>query len=212
MEDRLGSLVGRTVQVEQPCLGRPHQKPETFRVTNVIGLMGILEPIDAWSITNLRPGVPLALYVEGSDPVSRIDAVIVEPPAGRQVVQVRLPKLPERREVVRHAVSFPATIQVIGAAAREEHPELSATVVDLSLGGVRLATSEPIPAGERAFVSLAIPGEVPVLAIADVAGEPFVVGGRHHVRLAFSMIGDDERGRLVRHLSGGAVSFTPVWG
>ena len=101
--------------------------------------------------------------------------------------------------------------------AYETATEKAKAVVDLSPGGVRVATDERIPPGERAFVSLEIPGEVPVLAIADVVGEPFVVGGRHHVRLTFSMIGDDERGRLVRHLANGpnrngTVSYANSWG
>ena len=206
MEDRLHSLVGRIVHVEQPRLGRAPQPPEAFRIIDVLGLTGVLEPLSPTTTTRLRPGMPLALHLEGDEAGSSLDAVVVEAPPGRDVLQVRLPRLPERREVARQPASFAATIQVIGTAGRE-HPEQAATVVDLSAAGVRLTTAGPIPAGEHAFVSVALPGEVPVLAIADVVGDPFIVGGRHHIRMAFSMIGDDDRGRLVRHLSGGPVSF-----
>jgi len=206
MEDRLHSLVGRIVHVEQPRLGRTPQPPEPFRILDVIGLTGVLEPLNPTTTTKLRPGMPLALHMD-DEAGSRLDAVVVEAPPGRDVLQVRLPRLPERREIARQTASFPATIQVIGTGAGQDHPEQAATVVDLSAAGVRLATAAPIPAGDRAFVSVALPGEVPVLAIADVVGDPFIVGGRHHVRMAFSMIGDDDRGRLVRHLSGGPVSF-----
>jgi hypothetical protein len=203
LDDRLAPLVGKVVTLHAPLLGGDPRPAPRLEITDFRGIYGVLVPVDGEPV-GLRPGLPVIIDFDPGDPVDRLECVVAEPPAESDDLLLRFPKLPERRTQSRHYENFEVSIQLIDETfAREIH----GMAVDVSAGGLRMRCDEPLRAGERLFISIAIPGDrEPAVAIAEVVADSRDVGhGGWEVRMRFCTIADDERGRLIRYIAGGVI-------
>jgi hypothetical protein len=202
LDDRLASLIGRVVTVHAPLLGGPPRPAPSMEIVEFRGIYGSLREVDGERV-ELRPGVPVVLRFGEFGPVDRLECVVAEPPADAAVLVLRFPKLPERRTQSRHYENFDVTIQLVDEAFARE---IAGMAVDVSAGGMRMRCEEPLGKGERVFVTIAIPGDLPALAIGEVVADSRDVGnGGWEVRMRFCTMADDEKGRLIRYVAGGVI-------
>jgi hypothetical protein len=200
VDDERQPLIGQIVELQTPLLG-PNTSPTLrFEIVEMYGLTALMRPVDP--ATPLpRAGMPLLVWFDQAEQLRRLEAIIIDgsPPPG--CVLVRLPKLPERRQHLRHSEKLRVSVQPIGDNAGEAW-NLPAVAVDLSVGGARVWVKEPVPGKQECFLVIGIPDQPPTLAIAEsVAESRPVEDGWHEVRFQFTTIADEERGRLTRYLT-----------
>ena len=202
LDDRLAPLIGKVVTLHAPLLGGPPHPPPKLEITQFRGIYGVMRPVDGEPV-ELRPGVPVVIKFAPGDPIDRLECVVAEPPAESDEVILRFPKLPERRTQSRHYENFDVTVQLVDEAFARE---IQGMAVDVSAGGLRMRCDEALRAGEHLFISIAIPGDIPALGIAEVVADARDVGnGGWEVRMRFCTMADDEKGRLIRYIAGGVI-------
>ncbi|MGH2687097.1 MAG: PilZ domain-containing protein [Actinomycetota bacterium] len=202
LDDRLAPLIGKVVTLHVPLMGGPPRPLPALEITQFRGIYGVLTPVDGEKV-ELRPGVPGVVRVKPGDPVDRLECVVAEQPSDSIDLVLRFPKLPERRTQSRYYENFEVTVQLVDETFAREIPGMA---VDVSAGGLRMRCDEQLSAGDRVFLSIGIPGDLPALAIAEVVADARDVGnGGWEVRVRFCTMADDEKGRLIRHVTGGII-------
>jgi len=202
LDDRLAPLIGKVVTLHAPLMGGPPSPARQLEITAFRGIYGVLTPVDGEKV-ELRPGVPVVIKFGPGDPVDRLECVVSDPPAESIELVLRFPKLPERRTQSRHYENFEVTVQLVDETFARE---IQGMAVDVSAGGLRMRCDEQLSEGERVFLSISIPGELPALAIAEVVADARDAGnGGWEVRMRFCTMADDEKGRLIRYIAGGVI-------
>ena len=202
LDDRLTPLIGKVVTLHAPLMGGPPRPAPQLEITHFRGIYGVLTPVDGEKV-ELRPGVPVVVKFAADAPFDRLECVVAEPPADSVELLLRFPKLPERRLQSRHYENFDVTLQLVDETFARE---ISGMAVDVSAGGLRMRCDEQMSQGDRAFISIALPNELPVLAIAEVVADARDVGNNGwEVRMRFCTMADDEKGRLIRYIAGGVI-------
>jgi hypothetical protein len=206
LDDRLAPLVGQTITAHAPLMGGPPRPIPRLRITEFRGIYGVLEPVAGdVELPEFRPGVPIIIEFDPGQPLDRLECVVAEPPAvaTEPMLLLRFPRLPERRKQARHYENFPVIVQPVDEAFGHE---IDAMAVDISAGGLRMRCDEPLRVGQRIFVTMRIPNDLPAIAIAEVVADPRDVGhGGWEIRMRFATIADEERGRLIRYVAGGVI-------
>ena len=200
MDDERQPLVGQIIELQTPMLGPSAGGGIRFEIVEMYGLTALMKPV-APSTPLPRAGMPVLVWFDKSEQLRRLEAIVVDgsPPPG--CVLVRLPKLPERRQHLRHEEKLRVSVQPIGESA-DESANLPGVAIDLSVGGCRVRVQEPVPGKQECFLVIGVPDQPPVLGIAESVAESRVVeDGWHEVRFQFTTIADEERGRLLRYLS-----------
>jgi hypothetical protein len=203
MQDRRHPLIGQVIVLQAPTLAGGTGSPQQFEVTEIRGLTAVLSPVGDVPAPVLRPGVPAVVSFGPEDDRRHLDGIVLEGPWDGDVVLVRLPKLPERRAHPRYEEHLGVEIQLIEDAPRPTTP-LAGKAMDVSAGGLRALVRKFLPAKQRAFVSIEVPEGQPVIGVAEVISDAIrAQEGGFEVRFKFTTMADEERGRMLRHLSGG---------
>jgi hypothetical protein len=151
----------------------------------------------------LRPGVPAVVSFGPEGDRRHLDGIVLEGPWDGDVVLVRLPKLPERRAHPRYEERLGVEVQLIDDTPRATTP-LAGKALDVSAGGLRVLMRKFLPAKQRAFVSIEVPEGQPVIGVAEIVSDAIrAQEGGFEVRFKFTTMADEERGRMLRYLSGG---------
>ena len=161
-------------------------------------------------------GIPLPVLAEGAPLrvilLERHDMYSIEAVAtrvGESSMRVELVSEAERvvrRQYVRIAVDVPVSALILNATSNEWAP-FHATVTDISAGGMALAANVIAPTGATVVISIAIPEELPVVAIARVLHTDEETRKVVHlatrgplVRLEYTIIREADRDRLMRFI------------
>ena len=161
-------------------------------------------------------GIPLPRIAEGArlrvilldrHDMYSIDAVASR--VGDTSMRVELVSEAERvvrRQYVRIAVDVPVSCLVLNPEANTWTP-FSANVTDISAGGMAMTASVIIPSGATVVISIAVPEELPVVAIARVLHADRetrkvvnLTARGPLVRLEYTSIREADRERLMRFI------------
>lgn len=183
--------VGQAVLVDAPPVVGWPREAQRLEVTDLRGLVVSLAPPP--SLPALPRSSPVAVSVPVGGTWHRLEGWVVATGAGG--LQVRLVPPPDRRQHRRHTSELDVELEVLGPPGAPSRIVAGRTL-DVSAGGLRARTAEPVPSEARAFVAIALPEGPPVLALGEVLG---LHGDEVHLR--FTTIADEERGRLVLYLS-----------
>jgi hypothetical protein len=197
-------LIGQVVLLQAPASGGASGVPQQFEVSDIRGLTAVLAPVGDEKAPVLRPGVPAVVNFGAPGDKRQLEGIVLEGPWDGDVVLVRLPKLPERRSHPRYEQDLPIDVQLLDEGPQEASV-LEGIAVDASAGGLRVHLRKFLPAKQRAFVTITLPEGQPVVSVAEVVADAFRLDdGGFEARFRFTTFADEERGRLLRHLSGGA--------
>ena len=203
MQDRRHPLIGQVIVLQAPTIAGGAGAPQQFEVTEIRGLTAVLSPVGDVPAPVLRPGVPAVVSFGPDGDRRHLDGIVLEGPWDGDVVLVRLPKLPERRAHPRYEERLSVEIQLIDESPRPSTP-LAGKAMDVSAGGLRALVRKFLAAKQRAFVSIEVPDGQPVIGVAEVVSDAVRAHeGGFEVRFKFTTMADEERGRMLRHLSGG---------
>ena len=113
---------------------------------------------------------------------------------GRRLVlsDVRDVEVIQRRRWPRRSLTMPISLVAVDAAVPAG---VVGETVDIGIGGARVHTVEPVPAGADPLVTLTLPDGEPLLLAARVVWADAAEDGWHY-RLAFCDLEDDDAARL----------------
>jgi hypothetical protein len=133
-------------------------------------------------------GVPATLTVERNQVVLESVVVSATPPDALTVV---LADGPDRRVYPRAPLRLAVELEPLSGPRRP----VEGLTSDVSLGGLKARTRDPLPVGERSFVVL---GEAPdqVMALAGVLECKVEPSGLYMIRLQFSLLSSGHEHRL----------------
>lgn len=152
-------------------------------------------------------GAPLRVIVLERHDMYSIAAIATR--VGESSMRVELIAEAERvvrRQYVRISVDVPVSALILNATSNEWAP-FGANVTDISAGGMALAADVIAPAGATVVISIAIPEELPVVAISRVLPTDEETRKVVHlstrgplVRLEYTIIREADRDRLMRFI------------
>jgi c-di-GMP-binding flagellar brake protein YcgR len=102
---------------------------------------------------------------------------------------------PSRRRTRRTATDFPATVIIPGGELI-----LPGTALDVSAGGIRVATSSDLPAGQKIALRFTLPrDDREVLAIGRIVLSYFEAQQKHYLHgVAFTQISPEDQARIAK--------------
>lgn len=197
--DRRRPQVGQLVTVRAPATGQEVVGPRPFEVTALRPFLVELAPHGERPAWTLVEGMPVLLLLPTDRAHVGVECLVQEQrPDG--TLLLRLAELVEQRRHPRHHGHVMVELDLLSRGGPDGL--VSAESVDISAAGLRVRTSRPLTVGQRMFVTLPLPGQAPVQAIADVVGDSSPApDGRFDTGLHFTTISEDTRGRLVLHLA-----------
>ena len=138
----------------------------------------------------IRVGTPcLVDYTNGARRLN-IDAIALSSGPGGVILQLHIA---DRRRSPRYGQPMTVTIEVPGTGLGV----IEGVAEDISLGGLRLRVPAHLPAGRRAFVSVAVADRDPILAAARILTCERTVGGlSHFARVEFTLVSAHDQARL----------------
>lgn len=191
MADNRELIPGQLVTVDVPNSVRHLLPVGGFRVT-AVDEKGVQLRADSPFADGIVAGTPVTVATSrGHRPM---EGLIVANMAPTKLV-VMLEALPERREHERAQLAVDGELQVIGEPGAFP---MRFTTTDVSEGGLGVRVMSAVRRGDRAFVTLDLPGN-PILAIGQVL-ECAATPTWYDVRLRFTSLADSHRLRLARLL------------
>ena len=131
------------------------------------------------------------------DALYRLEATALTIDDGLVELKVHAAERVQRRQTVRHRVAVPVSLASFDGPG--EFRTVTGETIDVGPGGCRVMTRTPFPAGVDPTVSIRLPGEAPVVALARIL-QAEVGRDRCEYRLVFADLAPDDAERL-NHLT-----------
>ncbi|HWW53924.1 MAG TPA: PilZ domain-containing protein [Acidimicrobiales bacterium] len=180
MVDRRLPQPGQAVTVNAPGIRFALRH---FRVVSANSLDLRIEADDI--LPHLPPVTPLVLTMLGHR--TRFEGAVIDR-LGETGLEVRLRPLPERRMGRRVELALVVEIDPFG---RGNRTTIRCLTRDLSEGGLRLSSPEPLKAGRRAVVTIRPANEAAIYAMVEILESRPDGDGRHEARLKFTSLPAD---------------------